>query len=89
MHEHKKIIEIKEFDSLICKKEYEDDRKHYVSTAQFNTLIATIEELSTIKNTANVLDFLSISWHKNIGQVITLKNDSTSGKMLNSGFTKN
>lgn len=74
MHEHKKIIEIKEFDSLICKKEYEDDRKHYVSTAQFNTLIATIEELSTIKNTANVLDFLSISWHKNIGQVITLKN---------------
>lgn len=72
--EHKETIEIKEFDSLICKKEYEDNRKRYISEEQFNSIIAIIEELSTVEDGANVLDFLSITWRKNIGKVITLKN---------------
>ncbi len=69
-----KLIEVREFDSIIHNEDYENDYNHCISKNQFEGLITAIDELSVDKYDSNVLDFLGIRYRKNVGQVAYLKN---------------
>lgn len=70
-----KLLEVKEFDSIICNKDYKDDEKYkYLDKKTFNNLVSFIHEFSSSDKNSDILDFMKIGYKRNIGHVITIKN---------------
>lgn len=70
-----KLFEVKEFDSIICNEEYKDDNSfRYLNRKQFENLETFIHELSGNDSNNDVLDFMKIGYHRNVGNTITIKN---------------
>lgn len=70
-----KPLEVKEFDSIICNSDYEDDSNYrYIKKTQFEKLDTFIREFSGNENNADVLDFMRLGYKRNIGATITIKN---------------
>ena len=71
----KKLIEVREFDSLTGNKDYKEDEKYtYLEESAFQNLIEFIHEFSGNEKNADALDFMRIGYKRNVGDVVTIKN---------------
>ena len=70
-----KPFEVKEFDTIICNEDYKDDEKYkYLNQKDFDNLVEFIHEFTGDADSADALDFMKISYRRNVGEVITIKN---------------
>ena len=70
-----KPLEVKEFDAIICNRDYADDKKYkYLDKKDFEKLIAFIHEFSGNESSADALEFMKIGYKRNIGEVISIRN---------------
>jgi len=70
-----KPFEVKEFDSIICNSDYSDNKKYkYIPKKEFDNLLNFIHEFTGTEEDNDVLRFMNISYKRNLGDVITLKN---------------
>lgn len=70
-----KLLEVREFDSIISNNDYKDDSKYkYLKEPIFNELIEFIHSFDGNGDTADVLDFMRINYKRNIGDIITIRN---------------
>lgn len=71
----RKPFEVVEYDNIICNKEYEGyDKYKFMDTADFDNLRQFIHEFVGNEKHADVLDFMRISYKRNVGEIITIKN---------------
>lgn len=70
-----KPFEVKEFDSIICNKDYKNDEKYkYLEQKEFDNLVTFIHAFSGDGENADALDFMRIGYRRNVGEVISIKN---------------
>ena len=70
-----KLLEVREFDTITGNTDYINDEKYkYLDTMAFHDLIEFIHEFSGDEETADALDFMRISYKRNLGDIITVKN---------------
>lgn len=70
-----KLLEVREFDTITGNAEFENDEKYrYLDTAAFHDLVEFIHEFSGDEENADALDFMRISYKRNVGDVVTIKN---------------
>lgn len=70
-----KLLEVREFDTIIENVDFENDEKYkYLDTAAFHDLVEFIHEFSGDEENADALDFMHISYKRNIGDVVIIKN---------------
>ena len=68
-------VEIKEYDSIICNKEYPGvDRFTCISEKDFENLETFIREYTGAEDNADALDFMRIGFRRGIGDVISFNN---------------
>ncbi len=71
----KNTFEVKEFDSIISNPDYKDLGNYkYLEKDKFENLITFIHEFATSKNNEDVLKFMRISYKRNIGEIISIRN---------------
>ncbi|MDD5792116.1 MAG: McrC family protein [Erysipelotrichaceae bacterium] len=70
-----KLLEVREFDTITGNPEYKNDEKYkYLDTSAFQGLVEFIHEFSGNEENADALDFMRISYKRNVGDVVTIKN---------------
>lgn len=70
-----KLLEVKEFDTIICNKDYKDDKKYkYLDRKEFDHLTSFIHEFSGNEENADALEFMKIGYRRNLGEVVSIKN---------------
>ncbi len=70
-----RLVEVKEFDSIICKKDYEnEDNFKYINEEDFKYLVAFIREYVGTKDSADAMDFMRIGFRRCVGDVVSFKN---------------
>ena len=70
-----KLLEVKEFDIITGNPNFENDEKYkYLDTVTFGNLIEFIHQFTANEQVADVLDFMRISYKRNIGNVVSIKN---------------
>lgn len=69
------LLEVREFDSITGNAEFEHDEKYkYLNAKTFQDLVEFIHEFSGDEENADALDFMRISYKRNVGDVVTIKN---------------
>lgn len=69
-----KLLEVREFDSIICNENYKENEKYkYMPKQDFQNLVEFIHEFIETDKT-DVLDFMKIGYKRNIGDIVTIKN---------------
>ena len=68
-----KLIEVKEFDTLISNEKY-NDKYIYVDKDIFSDLLEFIYAYNSDSEESDVLDFIKIGYRRNIGETLTFKN---------------
>lgn len=70
-----KLLEVKEFDSITGNADYKDDDKYkYLQEPVFGELIEFIHGFAGDEDNADALDLMNISYRRNIGYVVSIKN---------------
>lgn len=70
-----KLLEVREFDTITENADFENDEKYkYLDTMAFHDLVEFIHEFSGDEENADALDFMHISYKRNIGNVVIIKN---------------
>lgn len=70
-----KLLEVREFDTITGNADFENDEKYkYLDAAAFDDLVGFIHEFSGDEENADALDFMRISYKRNVGNVVTVKN---------------
>lgn len=70
-----KPIEVKEFDSIICNKDYADvDNFTCIAEKDFKDLVTFIHEYEGTEDNADALDFMRIGFRRSVGDVVSFKN---------------
>lgn len=70
-----KLLEVREFDTITGNADFENDEKYkYLDAAAFHDLVESIHEFSGDEENADALDFMRISYKRNVGDVVTIKN---------------
>ena len=70
-----KPLEVTEYDTIVCNPAFKSDEKYrYLDKEQFDNLVQFIHEFSGDTDTADILDFMRISYKRNVGDTITIKN---------------
>ncbi len=70
-----KLFEVREFDKIICNSAYKDDERYkYMPEKEFKDLVTFIHEFTGNEEQADILEFMSIGYRRNLGEVITIKN---------------
>lgn len=70
-----KFLEVREFDTITGNADYENDEKYkYLDAAAFDDLVEFIHEFSGDEENADALDFMRISYKRNVGNVVTVNN---------------
>lgn len=70
-----KLLEVREFDSITGNKDYINNPKYkYLPEAVFQNLIEFIHEFSGDEENADALDLMKISYKRNVGDIVTIKN---------------
>lgn len=70
-----KLLEVREFDTVTRNVDFKNDEKYkYLDTTAFHDLIEFIHEFSGDEENADALDFMRISYKRNVGDVVTIKN---------------
>lgn len=68
-----KLLEVREFDTITGNSEFEHDEKLKYTPA-FSELVKFIHEFSGNEENTDALDYMRISYKRNIGDVVTIKN---------------
>lgn len=70
-----KLLEVKEFDIITGNPNFKNDEKYkYLDATVFHELVKFIHEFSKDEESADALDFMRISYKRNVGEVVTIKN---------------
>ncbi|MCD5088529.1 McrC family protein [Enterococcus hirae] len=70
-----KLLEVREFDIITCNIDYKSDVKYkYLDKKIFDELIEFIHEFAGDEGNSDVLNFMHISFKRNIGEIIVIKN---------------
>lgn len=70
-----KLFEVKEFDRITGNSEFQDyDGYKYIEEPYFNYLTDFIKEFTAGGEQSDVLDFMCISYRRNIGDIVTIRN---------------
>lgn len=70
-----KLLEVREFDTITGNADFENNEKYkYLDAAVFHDLVEFIHEFSGDEENADALDFMRISYKRNVGDVVTIKN---------------
>ncbi len=70
-----KPVEVKEFDSIICNKDYAGvDNFTCIAEKDFKDLVTFIHEYEGTEENADALDFMRIGFRRSVGDVVTFKN---------------
>lgn len=70
-----KLFEVKEFDRITGNSEFQDyDGYKYIEEPYFNCLTDFIKEFTAGEEQSDVLDFMCISYRRNIGDIVTIRN---------------
>ncbi len=70
-----KPIEVKEFDSIICNKEYAGvENFTCIAEKDFKDLLTFIKEYSGTVENADALDFMRLGFRRSVGDVVSFKN---------------
>lgn len=70
----KNFLEVKEFDSIICNEEYKEyPRYKFLNKSVFDDLVNFIRTYSSDDN-SDLLDFMKISYKRNVGDIINIRN---------------
>lgn len=70
-----KPVEVKEFDSIICNKDYAGvDNFTCIGEKDFKDLVTFIHEYTGTEDSADALDFMRIGFRRSVGDVVTFKN---------------
>ena len=70
-----KFLEVKEFDIITGNPNFKNNEKYkYLDTVAFENLIEFIHQFTTNEEVADVLDFMRISYKRNIGNIVSIKN---------------
>ena len=68
-----KLLEVREFDKISCKKEYEPDYK-YLPQPAFDDLIEFIHSFTGDEEYADALEFLKVGYRRNVGDYVSVNN---------------
>ena len=71
-----KIIQLKEFQNIISKKDYENEGNKYLPEKDFKELITFIEEFVGSEEETDVMDFMRVykTKDRNLGTVVKVNN---------------
>ena len=70
-----KLLEVKEFDIITGNPNFKNDEKYkYLDTVAFENLIEFIHQFTGNEEVADALDFMRISYKRNIGNIVSIKN---------------
>lgn len=70
-----KLLEVREFDIITENDDFADDEKYkYLDSDVFHDLIKFIHDFSGSEENADALDFMRISYKRNVGDVVIIKN---------------
>ena len=70
-----RLLEVREFDSIICNAKYEGyDNYKYLDQTVFDSLVKFIHEFAGDDDNSDVLEFMRIGCKRNIGDVVSLRN---------------
>ena len=70
-----KLFEVREFDNIMSNVNYKNtDNYKYLDESVFKGLLGFIREFSSDEKNADVLNFMRISYKRNVGEVVTIKN---------------
>ena len=70
-----KLFEVREFDNIISNVNYKNtDNYKYLDESVFKGLLEFIREFSSDEKDADVLNFMRISYKRNVGEVVTIRN---------------
>lgn len=70
-----RLLEVKEFDTITGNSDFENDTQYkYLRSEVFSELLEFIHGFSGSENHADALDFMRISYKRNVGDVVTVKN---------------
>ena len=70
-----KLLEVKEFDIITGNPNFKNDEKYkYLDTVAFENLIEFIHQFNGNEEVADALDFMRISYKRNIGNIVSIKN---------------
>lgn len=70
-----KLLEVREFDTITENADFENNEKYkYLDAAVFYDLVEFIHEFSGDEENADALDFMRISYKRNVGDVVIIKN---------------
>lgn len=70
-----KLLEVREFERITGNPDFVDDKRYkFFDTEAFRDLIEFIHEFSGNEESADALDFMSIKYVRNVGEVVTIKN---------------
>ena len=70
-----KFLEVKEFDIITGNPNFKNDEKYkYLDTVAFENLIEFIHQFTGNEEVADALDFMRISYKRNIGNIVSIKN---------------
>lgn len=81
-----KLLEVREFDTITGNADFENDEKYkYLDATVFHDLVEFIHEFSGDEENADALDFMRISYKRNVGDVVTIK-DYVGLIQMNNGY---
>jgi 5-methylcytosine-specific restriction enzyme subunit McrC len=70
-----KLLEVREFDIITCNREYIGDAEYkYLNEKIFDELIEFIHEFTGDDENSDALNFMRISFKRNVGDIIVIKN---------------
>ena len=70
-----KLLKVREFDNITGNPDFADDKRYkYLEPEAFHNLIEFIHEFSGSEDSADALEFMSIKYVRNVGDVVTVKN---------------
>ena len=70
-----KILEVREFDSIIYNVDYKEDSNYkFLLKENFTNLANFIREINENEESEDILKFMSIGYKRNLGEFITIKN---------------
>ncbi|MFI3622638.1 McrC family protein [Vagococcus fluvialis] len=70
-----RLLEVREFDVITCNREYKSDVKYkYLNEKIFDELIEFIHEFAGDDENSDALNFMRISFKRNVGNIVVIKN---------------
>ena len=69
----KGLLEVREFDKISCKKEYEPEYR-FLPQPAFNDLVEFIHAFTGDEEHSDALEFLKVGYRRNVGDIVSVNN---------------